>query len=84
MKKKKIQLVLISWVDAEESAGWSDHRPEDEEVLILHTVGLLVKKTKDWVIHANTYLPDTKLWGGKGKIPRGMVKSIRVIETLEI
>jgi len=80
---KRIKLVCVEWVDAEADAGWSRDDPKDDKPMVLKTFGLLVRKTKDWVIHADTYLPDTKMWGSKGKIPTGMVRKIRVITTVE-
>lgn len=80
---KKIKLVEISWIDAEQSSGWSHDDPKDDKPIIIKTYGLLVRKTKDWVIHADSYLPDTKTWGGRGKIPTGMVRKIKVITIVE-
>ena len=82
-KPIKKKLVEIHWVDAEAEAGWSRDDPRDDKPVILKTYGLLVRKTKDWVIHADTFIPDTGHWGGKGKIPVGMVKKIKVIAVVE-
>lgn len=81
MKKK---LIEIHWIDAETEAGWSYDDPEKDNPVIIKTYGLLVRKTKDWVIHADTYLPDTKAWGNKGKIPAGMVVKIKTIATVDV
>jgi len=81
MKKK---LVEIHWIDAEAEAGWSEDDPAKDKPTILKTYGLLVRKTKDWVIHADTYIPETKVWGGKGKIPAGMVKKVKTLMTVDV
>lgn len=80
----KLKLVEISWIDAEVSKeGWSEDDP-DKAPTILKTYGLLVRKDKNFVVHASTYDPDTGKWSERGKIPAGMVKSIKTIETVEV
>ena len=79
---KKIKLVEIHWIDAEGHAGWSQDNPDDDKPIVIKTYGLLVRRTKQWIIHADTYLPDTKEWGGKGKIPAGMVKKVKHLMTV--
>ena len=81
MKKK---LIEISWIDAEGHAGWSHDDPNEDTPIILKTYGLLVRKTKDWIIHADSFDPQSKTWSGKGKIPMGMVKKIKTLMTVDI
>lgn len=81
MKKK---LVEIHWIDAEADSGWTSDDPRTDSPKILKTYGLLVRKTDQWVIHADTFDSQNNHWAGKGKIPRGMVKKIRVIETVDV
>lgn len=81
MKKK---LVEISWIDARaHEAGWTHDNPDDKPT-VLKTYGLLVRKTKDVVVHASTFDPDTGAWSERAEIPTGMVIKIRTIETVEV
>lgn len=80
----KIKLVCIEWIDAEASKeGWSEDDPEGVPT-VLKTYGLLVRKDKHFTVHASTYDPDTGRWSERGKIPTGMVKSIKTIATVEV
>jgi hypothetical protein len=84
-KVKKIKLVEITWLDAEgheEGGGWVNDEM-DESTPYFKTYGLLCRKSKDWIHYADTYDPYNKGWGGKARIPTGMVKEIRVIEVIK-
>jgi hypothetical protein len=75
--KEKHNLVCVEWVDADQQSGWSEYDPK-EPLWIMHTYGLLVDKTKHWVVLADTHLPPDS-WGGLNKIPRRSVKKIESI-----
>lgn len=80
----KLKLVCIEWIDAETSvSGWSEDDPE-KAPQILKTYGLLVRKDKNFVVHASTYDPEMERWSERGKIPTGMVKRITVLSTVEV
>lgn len=80
----KLKLVCIEWVDAEAAeAGWSEDDPETAPQ-ILRTYGLLVRKDKNFVVHASTYDPVLGRWSERGKIPVGMVRRITTIETVDV
>lgn len=80
----KVKLVCIEWVDAEAAGpGWSEDDPH-APVVILSTYGLLVRKDKNFIVHASTYDPDTGRWGERGKIPLGMVTKVTIIKTVEV
>ena len=85
MKKK---LVVIEWLDAEAphpEEGWESHDPkEDDKTQTLKTYGLLVQKGKNYIVYASTYDPSTKKWSEKARIPRGMIKAIRTIDTVYV
>lgn len=73
------ELVCVEWVDAEQVSGWHDLEP-DEPVWVMNTYGILVGKTEDWIILADTHLPpDT--WGGINKIPVGTVERVTKIRS---
>ena len=81
---RSFKLVEIQWIDAEkDQEGWSEDDPHAEP-LVLRTFGLLVRKDKNYVVHASTYDPEAGRYSERAKIPVGMVISIREIETVEI
>jgi hypothetical protein len=77
-------LVKVGWVDADETSGWTnleDYKKKNPS-WIIHTVGYLVEKPSkktDFYILANSHLPDTGVWGGLNRIPKGMVVSVEVL-----
>ena len=76
--------MCISWVDAEApDPGWSEDDPM-EQPLVFKSYGLLVRRDKNYVVHASTYDPETCRWSERGKIPTGMVLSVEVIAEVEI
>ena len=82
MAKRKI--VCITWVDAEACAGWvGDDDAHDASVKIMRTYGLLVRKDKHFVVHASTHDKVERRWSELGKIPLGMVKSIKVLAVVD-
>jgi hypothetical protein len=78
---KKFPLVEINWVDAEAApAGWVEDGHELDEPVVLRTFGLLIRKDKNWVVHASTYDLDSNMYSEKAKIPAEWVRNIRIIE----
>jgi len=76
--KQILDLVEVVWEDASEAEqGWSKDVGKDEPALAL-SVGFLVKKTKARIYIAQDVDSDGH-HNGRGQIPRGMVRSIRVI-----
>ncbi len=76
---KQHELVCVEWVDAEQQSGWNEFDPK-EPLWVMFTYGILVAKTKNWIVLADTHLPPDS-WGGLNKIPVGTVK--RVTKVLE-
>lgn len=73
-------LVRVSWIDADHTAGWQELKKE--KPWIIYTVGYLVssgKKKTDFVVLADSHLPDTDHWGGLNRIPMGMVLGIETL-----
>ena len=82
MSKRK--LVCIEWVDAEATPGWvTDDVADRQDVEILRTYGLLVRKDKHFVVHASTRDKVNGRWSELGKIPLGMVRKVTVIAVVE-
>jgi len=82
MAKRK--LVCITWVDAEAKPGWvEDSDADSRDVELLRTYGLLVRKDKHFVVHASTRDKVNGRWSELGKIPLGMVRSVKVMAVVE-
>ena len=77
MKKKCLhRLVRVHWVDADEDSGWREVTKDQDPTWIIYTVGYLVsmpKRKTDFVVLANSHLPDVGQWSGISRIPKGMV-----------
>lgn len=78
--KKRLQLVEVAWVDADRNPGWVNDEQVDDEEGEGQAYGLLVrKKTARFVFLAHQYNHGD--WLGLFRVPVGMVREIRVIET---
>lgn len=76
------QVVRVSWIDADQHSGWHDLKDVNKKAWVINTVGYLVssgKKKTDFVVLADSHLPDTDQWGGLNRIPMGMVISIETL-----
>lgn len=72
----KYPLVYIEWDDAEADNGWEE-APVDLKEAIAITVGFLVRETEKHLLIASSY--DNHHTNGRLQIPRGMVKSMKVL-----
>ena len=83
MKKKCLhRLVRVHWVDADEASGWREVTKDQDPTWIIYTVGYLVsmpKRKTDFVVLANSHLPDVGQWSGISRIPKGMVLEIETL-----
>ena len=71
------KLVEVIWIDAFIEGEWAAFTPPDKEDCLVATYGLLVKKSRDWVVLAMTFVPGkSPYWGSLWHIPRGMVLEI--------
>lgn len=75
-------LIIVSWIDAEEEAGWNVL--EEEPSWIIKTVGFLISKGRkrtDFIVMANSHLPwgDDETYSGITRIPMGMVLDVEVV-----
>jgi hypothetical protein len=76
----KHSVVRVSWIDADDTAGWAEFKKS--KTWIIHTIGYLVssgKKKTDFVVLADSHLPDLDQWGGLNRIPRGMVLEVETL-----
>lgn len=75
---QKFDLIECVWDDASElTAGWTDEIDKSEPQLAL-SVGFLISDTKDHVVIAMD-LDEQGHHNGRSQIPRGMVKTIKVL-----
>ena len=80
------KLVKIDWLDTvEHPSGW--YQPEDiyklEEVALVHSYGLILKETEESITLIADFMPISKEFGRSTTIPKGMIKNITHITTVE-
>ena len=76
-----VSLVEIVWEDAAAEAEWKTEEEDTEEDLCT-TVGFLVKETKTAYYVSHTISTDnegTLHWNSRIRIPRGMVRTYKVL-----
>ena len=74
------RVVRVSWIDADDTAGWAEFK--ESKPWVIQTVGYLVssgKKKTDFVVLADSHLPDLDQWGGLNRIPMGMVLGVETL-----
>jgi len=78
--KCRHRIVSVAWVDADEDSGWQTYNKKS--AWIINTIGYLIempKKKTDFIVLANSHLPDTNEWSGTTRIPKGMVLSVETL-----
>ena len=80
------KLVRVTWHDTvEHPTGW--YQPEDvdklEDVALVHSYGLLLKESDESVTITADFMPVSKEFGRSPTIPRGMIKSMTHLSTVE-
>ena len=71
------KLVEVVWVDSFIEGEWKEFEKNKNEDCLVATYGLLVHKSRDWVVLAMTYVTGkAPYWGSLWHIPRGMVVQI--------
>lgn len=75
--KYPFPIVAVLWDDATALDGWSRGTEALQPCEVL-SVGFLVRQTKTHIVLAQDISPDG-LQCGRGQIPRGMVKKMRVL-----
>ena len=80
---KKIKIVEVVWVDSFIEGEWKEYEKPKKEDCLVSTYGLLVEKSREWVVLAMTKIPGKlPYWGSLWHIPRGMVVEINELLTL--
>lgn len=83
-KKKKLKLVEVEWLDADNGSGWTEYKKDiHQKGKCIKSYGLLVDKGETFVVLSFCCNEEGGDWLGTHSIPLGMVKKIRVIETVE-
>ena len=80
MSKCRHTIISVQWIDAEENSGWETYKKKYP--WIISTIGYLIELPKnkaDFIVLANSHLPDTNQWSGVTRIPKGMVLSVKTI-----
>jgi hypothetical protein len=78
----KFPIVAVAWDDAKAIDGWGEEDDTLEPCIVL-SVGFLVKKTPKYIVLAQDIAPDGTVCG-RGQIPRGMVKRIKVLKKKDV
>jgi len=79
-KEIPVPFVELVWDDADTTAEWTTEVDDKEE--LVHTLGFLVKETKNSYYIAHTVYVDEEdklTFNGRIRIPKGMVKEFNVI-----
>lgn len=76
----KVKIVQITWEDITSQCGWIDTDDIDIEICICNSVGFLLKKTKKYILIAQTMAGDVEMCGNVKKIPMGVVKKIKILK----
>ena len=77
-------IVEVIWDDADTTASWETVIDEKEE--LVHTIGFLVKETKNsyYIAHSVYMSEDNDLtFNGRVRIPKGMAKSFTILQGLD-
>ena len=78
-------IVIVHWWDAVSDTGWTDEAgivellTKDEQHLV-YSVGVIIKKDKDYIYLVADWGFDENPYNRTLLIPRGMVKSEKVIK----
>lgn len=78
-----MKIIEVKWTDAHRKDGWcgvEDLENWKDEVGNVTQIGYLYKETKDWVYFYMGY-GDDQTFLNSHKIPRGMIKSLKVIRS---
>lgn len=86
--KKAVDLVEVTWIDADTQSGWLEDSPEeDEKDTEIKAYGLLVSgesTSAKYIVLSFLYDSESNSWLCKHRIPKAWVTNIRKIETYEI
>lgn len=75
------KFVLVEWDDATQTeAGWQSPADIDHAPVRVHTVGFLVKKTKDYLLLAGSHNTEMGDVEGVSSIHMGNVKKIHTFD----
>ena len=82
MTKCSHDIIRVEWIDADEKAGWEVY--EKKPARVIYTIGYLIEKPKtkgEFLVLANSHLPDEDEWSGLSRIPKGMILGMETLIT---
>ena len=80
---KKGDLVKVTWIDADDEAGWQpDDEVEDGKVEHLKSYGLLVSRGPKFITLSYCRNVESEEWLGKHRIPAAFVISVETLREL--
>jgi hypothetical protein len=71
-------LIRVSWVDVDQTAGWSEHKRDQARNNLIYSYGLLVDKDEDYLYIADTHMSGD-VWGGLSRFPLGCVHKVETM-----
>ena len=78
MTKQKFKLYRVDWIDASSESGWKKLDNIDTSHIYIHTVGWLIKETKDYLFLAQN-LSSSYSYNDIMMIPKGWKVRKRII-----
>ncbi len=77
---RKLPLVVIEWEDTTSDRRWESEKNADVKTALIHTVGWRLKSDRKYYLLTTQRDTTHRECSDRIKIPRGCIKSIRVIE----
>lgn len=76
-------LVLVQWEDAQsiDESAWVENKDHDYKPYLVYQVGFLLSDTEQGLILSQAWNP--KAVGARDQIPRGMVRSVVLLEPVK-
>lgn len=76
---KSMKVEMVWWYDACCDSGWESVRDVTHHKQLTLSVGFVIKESKQALVIANTFDPETDTCNGRMTIPIGMIKKRRVM-----
>jgi len=76
-KKEFLEVVRVSWLDADHEAGWADYKKDKITPTI--SFGVLVHYDEDVLVMSHVHKGKDGQWLGLHRIPSDMVVKVEVI-----
>ena len=81
---KKGDLIKVTWIDADDEAGWQpDDEAEDGKVDPLFSYGLMVSRGPKFITLSYCRNEGSGEWLGKHRIPLAFIIRVETLQTIE-